>query len=83
MHVWFGCAVLNPSNSGKTWFMSFAEVTLNMLNSTETPGDSLVDIEGLEESPMKKLEFGLASASEHGKISDRTFFTVTQKCLTL
>ncbi|XP_072035148.1 BPTF-associated chromatin complex component 1-like isoform X1 [Amphiura filiformis] len=33
------------------------EVTLNMLNSTEThTGDSLVDIEGLEDaSPMKKI----------------------------
>ncbi|XP_033637382.1 chromatin complexes subunit BAP18-like isoform X2 [Asterias rubens] len=46
-----------------------SEVTLNMLNSTETPGDSLVDIEGLEESPMKKLEFGLASASEHDDLN--------------
>ncbi len=67
-----------------------SEVTLNMLNSTETPGDSLVDIEGLEESPMKKLEFGLASASEHGKISLTSFYTVLemksrspQKCLAL
>lgn len=40
------------------------EVTLNMLNSTETPtgGESLVDIEGLEEStPIKKeIDFSLA-----------------------
>ncbi|XP_022095150.1 chromatin complexes subunit BAP18-like isoform X2 [Acanthaster planci] len=41
-----------------------SEVTLNMLNSTETPGDSLVDIEGLEETPMKKLEFGLSSNTD-------------------
>ncbi|XP_070538195.1 chromatin complexes subunit BAP18-like [Ptychodera flava] len=36
-----------------------AEVTLNMLNSTEHPGDTLVDVEGLEDpSPVKKLDFG-------------------------
>ncbi len=43
-----------------------------MLNSTETPtGDSLVDIEGLEDaSPMKKLDFGLAetATTEQGKL---------------
>ncbi|XP_077987664.1 BPTF-associated chromatin complex component 1-like [Glandiceps talaboti] len=36
-----------------------AEVTLNMLNSTDHPGDTLVDVEGLEDpSPVKKLDFG-------------------------
>ncbi|XP_038049845.1 chromatin complexes subunit BAP18-like [Patiria miniata] len=46
-----------------------SEVTLNMLNSTETPGDSLVDIEGLEETAMKKLEFGLSSHADQEELN--------------
>ncbi|XP_002737655.1 BPTF-associated chromatin complex component 1-like [Saccoglossus kowalevskii] len=38
---------------------SSAEVTLNMLNSTEHAADTLVDVEGLEDpTPVKKLDFG-------------------------
>ena len=54
-----------------------------MLNSTETPtGDSLVDIEGLEDtaSPMKKIDFGLVetSTTEQGTRLLLNIFTAPQ-----
>lgn len=44
-------------------------MSLNMLNSVGNPADSLVDIEGLEESqaPVKKLEFDMPESPSAGE----------------
>ncbi|KAJ8031306.1 Chromatin complexes subunit BAP18 [Holothuria leucospilota] len=45
------------------------EISLNMLNSVGNPADSLVDIEGLEESnPVKKLEFDMPESPTAGDL---------------
>ncbi|XP_071839361.1 BPTF-associated chromatin complex component 1-like [Apostichopus japonicus] len=46
------------------------EMSLNMLNSVGNPADSLVDIEGLEESrtPVKKLEFDMPESPSAGDL---------------
>lgn len=45
------------------------DMSLNMLNSVGNPADSLVDIEGLEESqaPVKKLEFDMPESPSAGE----------------
>lgn len=57
----------------------FPEISLNMLNSVGNPVDSLVDIEGLEESnPVKKLEFDMpespTAGKETGMIQEEMFY---------